>query len=204
MKHRRIFFLCATMTILLAWTLSGCAAVGVEVRGVEPAPAAGATAVIDPPQASGPESPARATDTYADWAQYTNLDYGFVFHYPTTWTLTEEANLLKLSRRPFLLAITFQRKGDDMHPPWSGMPAGSFDSREAPPFMGQQIDSHALTFEGKVKVLTYGAEVGDVFFAMRLDDMTTADYQAIEISEAVQGEVDQIIGSFSSTGTGDS
>lgn len=40
------------------------------------------------------------------------------------------------------------------------------------------------------------AEVGDLMFSIRLEDVVTADYGAIDIPEAVQSEVDQIVGSF--------
>ena len=63
-------------------------------------------------------------------------------------------------------------------------------------FLGQEIDKNALVYEGKVKALTYSAEVDDLAFSIRLDDMVGTDYQAIEISEAVQDEVDRIVGSF--------
>ncbi len=49
-------------------------------------------------------------------------------------------------------------------------------------------------------MLLYSAEVDDLLIAIRLDDRskvdTEASYQAIEISEAVQNEVDEIVQSF--------
>ena len=63
-------------------------------------------------------------------------------------------------------------------------------------FLGQEIVKKSLVYQGKVKVLTYSAEVGDLMFSFRLEDTSTADYQAIEISEAVQSQADQIVSSF--------
>jgi len=154
------------------------------------------TAEQGPTQTPEPAAPQEAEDPYPGWASYANADYGFAFRYPPTWTLEEEANLVKLSRGSLLLTISYQRQSDDARPPWTGMPAGSFERRDAPAFMGQEIDSHALIYEGKVKVLTYGAEIGDVLYAIRLDDVTTADYQTIDLTGAIQGEVDRIVGSF--------
>ncbi len=135
-------------------------------------------------------------DAYPGWESYANADYGFAFHYPTTWTLEEEANLVRLRQGPLLLAIAFQRRGEDVPPPWTGMPAGDFESRGTTAFLGQEIEKNALVYEGQVKGLTYSAEVADLRFSIRLDDVVTADYQAIEVSETVQGEVDQIVESF--------
>lgn len=143
-----------------------------------------------------PEPAPAEEGPYPGWESYVNADYGFAFRYPPTWTLEEEANVVKLSRRTLLLAIAFRRQGENVPPPWTGMPAGDFESRGTMAFLGQEIEKISLIYEGKVKALTYGAEVSDVVFSIRLDDMATADYQAIEIPEAVQSEVDQIVGSF--------
>ncbi|RLC75833.1 MAG: hypothetical protein DRI81_11275 [Chloroflexi bacterium] len=168
----------------------------------KPAPAsevATDTPEATPTQVPDPTPTPEATevnDPYPGWASYVNADYGFAFRYPTTWTLEEEANLVKLSRGTLLLAVAFRRQNEDVPPPWSGMPAGDFENRDALPFLGQEIEKNALVYEGKVKVLTYDAQVGDLVFSIRLEDMVTADYQAIEIPEDVQSEADQIVGSF--------
>lgn len=130
------------------------------------------------------------------WKQYGNVDYGFVFRYPPTWTLEEQANLVTLSQGTLELAIAFRRQHEDVPPPWSGMPAGDFESRGKMPFLGQEIDKKQLMYEGKVKVLTYDATVGDLVFSMRLEDVVAADYAAIQIPNAAQSKADQIVGSF--------
>jgi hypothetical protein len=124
----------------------------------------------------------------------------FAFRYPTTWSLEEEPNLVKLRQDTLLLAIAFQRPGEEVPPAWTGMPAGDFESRDTLVFLGQEIEKRALVYEGKVKVLTYDVSVDDMVFSIRVDDMTEqssmAAYEAIEIPEAVQAEVDQIVESF--------
>lgn len=159
--------------------------------------------VEEPTQVPEPTPTEGVEDPYPGWASYANADYGFGFRYPTTWTIEEEANLVKLSQGTLLLAVAFQRQGEDAPPPWSGMPAGDFESRDALPFLGQEIAKNALVYEGKVKVLTYDAQVGDLLFSIRLEDMVTADYQAIEIAEDVQSEADQIVGSFEQAASGE-
>jgi hypothetical protein len=130
------------------------------------------------------------------WERYVNADYGFAFHYPPTWLLEEEANLVKLSRGRVLLAIAFRRQDEDVSPPWSGMPVGELENRGAIKFLGQEIEKESLIYEGKVKLLTYNAEIGDLIFSIWLWDLLTADYAAIEIPEAAQCEVDRIVASF--------
>ena len=145
--------------------------------------------LVVPTAGTGPNYP-------TGWATYVNENYGFSFRYPTTWTIEETSNLVKLRQGTLLLAIAFQRRGEDVPPPWTGMPAGDFRSRGTMAFLGQEIVKKSLVYQGKVKVLTYSAEVGDLMFSFRLEDTSTADYQAIEISEAVQSQADQIVSSF--------
>jgi hypothetical protein len=144
-----------------------------------------------PPATEGRDGP------YPGWAEYVNTDYGFAFRYPTAWTLRGRANLIKLSQGTLLLTIAYRRQGEEIpYWPWMGMPAGDFEGRGTMVFLGQEIEKTALVFEGKVKGLTYTAEVGDLLFAIGLDDRTAADYRTIEIPEAAQSKADQIVGSF--------
>jgi hypothetical protein len=182
MNNKR--YIWTSVLILLILTISGCrTTIEVQTSG-------------QPTQPPEPGSIPAMEAPYSGWASYVNPDYGFAFRYPVTWALEEDANLVKLSRGKFLLAIAFQRQSEDAHPPWTGMPAGSFESRGKVAFLGQESEMHSLVYEGKTKVLTYGAQVSDVLYAIRLDDMTTADYQSIEIPEALQDEVGRIVGSF--------
>jgi LysM repeat protein len=134
-----------------------------------------------------------------DWQSYSNSDYAFEFRYPSTWTLEEMPNLVKIDRGTLRLAIAFQRRGEDVPFPWTGMPAGDFEPRGVGQFLGQQIERQRLVYEGKVKVLTYNAEVGDLLFSLRLDDRAPGDYRDVSIPQAVQAEVDRIVGSFAHT-----
>ena len=130
------------------------------------------------------------------WESYANPDYEFAFHYPASWRLEETPNPVKLIQGKLRLAIAFHRQGQDVSPPWTGMPAGDFRSRGTMLFLDHEIDKNSLVYEGRVKVLTYAAQVGDLVFSIRLDDMVSADYGSVEIAEAMQIEVDRIVGSF--------
>jgi len=141
-------------------------------------------------------TPADDEGPYAGWARYENAAYGFAFRYPATWTLEEEAHLVLLRQGPLLLAISYKRAGEEVQPPWSGMPAGEVERRGTMAFMGQEIAKSALVYEGRVKVLTYSAKSGEVAFVLRLEDVESADYGAIALSEALEQEADRIVGSF--------
>jgi hypothetical protein len=191
--------------------ISGCDGATIEPTAEPANPATVATAVVTPSEAAptaeptaektptpipGPIPTKEADDPYPAWDSYTNEAYQFAFRYPTTWTLEEEPNLLKFSQGTLLFAVAFQRQGESVRSPWTGMPAGESESRGTVLFLGQEIDKNVLVYEGKVKALTYSAKVDDLTFSIRLDDMAGVDYRTIKISEAVQGEADQIIGSF--------
>ena len=130
------------------------------------------------------------------WERYVNEAYGFAFQYPPTWTLETGENLLKLKRGTLLFAIAFQWSDEDVPPPWTGIPAGDLESQEALAFMDGEIEKQVLVYEDKVKMLLYSAEIDKLLISMRLDDAAETDYQAIEISKAVQSEIDEIVRSF--------
>jgi hypothetical protein len=135
-------------------------------------------------------------DPYPGWESYTNDEYHFAFRYPTAWALEEESNLLMLSQETLLFAVAFQHQDETAPFPWTGMSAGDLESRGKILFLGQEIDKNALVYEGKIKALTYTANVDDLLFSIRLDDMAGTDYQAIELSNSTQDEIDRILASF--------
>ena len=188
---------CTTTTVKPTTELDNPApGVTIVAAASESVPTANPSAENTPTPAPEPTPTQEVDDPYPGWESYANEAYQFTLRYPATWTLEEESNLLKFSQGTLLFAIVFQRQGESVPSPWAGMPAGDFESRGTMLFLGQEIDKNALVYEGKVKALTYSAEVDDLAFSIRLDDMVGTDYQAIEISEAVQDEVDRIVGSF--------
>ena len=202
--------------VMLTTIISGCdATLGEPTKepheSVQIATAVIATAVVDAPEETStapvpvektrapvpePSSTPIIVDPYPGWLSYSNETYEFTFRYPAAWTLKEESSLLMLSRGTLLFAVAFQRQGEDVPSPWTGMPAGDIESRGTIMFLEQEIDKQALVYEGKVKGLSYGAEVDDLLFFIRLDDVAQVDYGAIEISKSTQDEIDQIVGSF--------
>ncbi|MBN1658024.1 MAG: hypothetical protein JXA93_06455, partial [Anaerolineae bacterium] len=141
-------------------------------------------------------------DMYLGWKQYTNRAYEFAFRYPPTWLLEEEANLVRLKQGTLLITIAFRRPDEHVQSVGSGMPAGEIKGRGTIEILGQEVEEQALVYEGKVKALTYDAHVASLVLNIRFEDMAAVDYRATDIPDAMQHEVDQIVGSLSSTATG--
>ncbi|UCF62346.1 MAG: DUF333 domain-containing protein [Anaerolineaceae bacterium] len=152
-------------------------------------------------------------DPYDGWAMYTNEEYGFTFRYPSAWMLeevpdedtTDEGGLhygksVQLRQGDLLLYIGYRFISEDVFLGGTGMPAGEAEERGFVYFLGGEIMKTAVIYEGKVKVVFYDtAEVDDLVFVIRLDDLSVGDYETIDIPEVVQFEVDNILGSFERT-----
>lgn len=176
----------ATMLIFLALSLDHCGA-GTPAAQLTPA------------NASERGEGNAGEDLYPGWERYANTEYEFAFRYPPTWALEEEANLVRLKRGTLLLTVAFHRPDEQAPSAGSGMPAGEIKRRGTIKFLGQEVEKKALVYEGKVKALTYNAQIGNLVLDIRCEDMVGADYRVVDISEAMQHEVDQIVGSFDAT-----
>jgi putative hemolysin len=149
-------------------------------------------------------------DPYQGWNMHRNTEYGFSLRYPTQWSLDDVPDedtsaqggphygrSLQLQRDGVLLYIGYRRADERVILGGTGMPAGEFDPRGEVYFLGQMLKKQALVYEGKVKALTYDrAEVDDLVFVIRVDDMRQMDYSGLEISDEIQWQVDEILGSF--------
>jgi putative hemolysin len=165
-----------------------------------------------PPESQGePEAEAEVeVDPYPGWNAYSNPEYGFSMRYPVEWSLEDVPDedttaqggphygrSLQLTREGVLLYIGYRRADEQVVLGGSGMPAGDFEPRGKVLFLDQMMDKQALVFEGKVKALVYSqAQVDDLVFVIRADDMRPLDYGELEISAEIQEQVDQILGSF--------
>lgn len=129
-------------------------------------------------------------------ALYVNEDYGFAFRFPTTWALEEPGEqMVMLTQGGLRLAIAFQPPGSDP-PRLGGLPAGELKTVGSMVFLGEEINKQAVMYQDKVKVLLCDAKAGDLLFAFRLDDVTAADYAAVEIPETAEQDMAEILASF--------
>jgi hypothetical protein len=144
-----------------------------------------------PVDREGPEGP------YPGWGKVVNEDYGFAFRYPLTWTLLrEEVNYATLCQGALNLTIAYRRQGEDVSLPRSGLPAGDLVDLDLMHVQGHAIARQALIYEGKVKMLLYKGPLRDLLLTAWLEDVTTLDYPAIDLSETLRDQVDQIVGSW--------
>jgi formylglycine-generating enzyme required for sulfatase activity len=142
------------------------------------------------------------SDLYDGWYRYTNLDYGFSFHYPPDWTLEERLHALVfrhevVDTRRF--TVGYHGIDKDLWLFRTGMPAGDFVPRGSVPFLGRELSRNVLVYEGKAKLVSYSygdaTPWGDVVFHIVLEDFAD-DYEALDLPEEVQSQVDQVVSSF--------
>jgi hypothetical protein len=160
-------------------------------------------------------APTPAPIVEKEWKTYTNANYGFSFRYLGTWTLEQVpardetaqggpqfAPAVKLGRQTLALIIGYKRAAEDAVIE-AGAPAGDLETRGSVTFLKQEMPRVVLVLAGKDKAIYYqgaGAVIraGDLVFGISLQDFA-ADYDAIDIPDAVQAEVDQIVASFELT-----
>jgi formylglycine-generating enzyme required for sulfatase activity len=141
------------------------------------------------------------SDRYDGWHRYTNLDYGFSFHYPPDWTLEDRLHQLILRHKvaeTLRFTVEYHRVDEDLWLYRTGMPAGDFVPKGSVRFLGQEIARNVLVYEGKDKLVGYdlGAVArGDLVFGCTLEDFRD-DYEALDLPEDVQRQIDQIVTSF--------
>jgi formylglycine-generating enzyme required for sulfatase activity len=142
------------------------------------------------------------SDRFDGWYRYTNLDYSFSFHYPSDWTLEERLHALVFHHQvvdTLYFTVGYHRVDEDLWLLRTGMPAGDFVSRGSVPFLGRALLRNVLVYEGKDKLVSYGygdaQPWGDVVFGFFLDDYN-ASYEAVDLPEEVQSQIDQVVASF--------
>jgi formylglycine-generating enzyme required for sulfatase activity len=146
------------------------------------------------------------SDRYDGWLRYTNLDYGFSFHYPPDWTLEERPRTLVFQHKvidTLYFTVGYHRVDGDLWFLRTGMPAGDFVPRGSVPFLGRERLRNVLVYEGKDKVVSYsyGGTVPwtDVLFSFFLDEFH-GDYGALDLPDDVQSQIDQVVSSFELVG----
>jgi hypothetical protein len=147
------------------------------------------------------------TSTVADsdlldgWSKYTNLDYGFSFHFPPDWALEERPHQVTLRHKvvdTLQFRLDYRRVSEDIGIWRTGMPAGDFVPRGSVQFLGQEISRDVLIYDGKDKLVAYNFGAlprGDVIFDPVLED-GRVDYEDVDLPEEVQRQIDQVMTSF--------
>ncbi|MBC8253851.1 MAG: SUMF1/EgtB/PvdO family nonheme iron enzyme [Ardenticatenia bacterium] len=138
------------------------------------------------------------SDPYDGWYRYTNLDYGFSFHYPPDWTLEDRLHLLILRHEvvnTLRFTVEYRRVTGDLWVFRTGMPAGDFVSRGSVRFLGRELSRDVLVYEGRDILVSYSygnaMPWGDVAFFFVLED-----YRSVDLPKDMQSQIDQVVTSF--------
>ncbi len=147
---------------------------------------------------------------FGELLSYTNLDYGFTLHYPSTWTVEEVTDAafvgpgsrsVQLRQGTVKLVIGYRRIGEEAAIGGSGAPGGEFEVRGTAQMLDQDVERYVIVYEGKDKVVMYGQpgpptlSAGGLEFALRMDDFDP-DYDSVELSQTLQNEADMIASSL--------
>jgi putative hemolysin len=145
----------------------------------------------------------KAVPSQVPLSKYTNDAYGFSFNQPDTWTVEESDHSVTFHHQDYALFVGYQWANEQQMPFRTGMPAGDFVDGGTFKLLGQDYPKKMLVFEGKTKVVEYGANIplNNLRLYIWLDS-SGADYAALDIPVEIIAEADQILTSFALTGGG--
>jgi hypothetical protein len=155
---------------------------------------------MSPPPAPSPKPITEAP--HEGWLQYLNSEYRFSFWHPSSFSLVEEPNAVKLAQDDWELVIAFGWMGQDLQIVSGETLEGQFQMVGFPSkFLGQEIQVFLNTFDGKVKTVFYGQPLLEIdtgasqIFAITLnavgDGFEPGDY----LSE-LHPQMDEILATF--------
>jgi hypothetical protein len=134
---------------------------------------------------------------------YRNAGYGFSFQYPSTWKLSEPANLpnyIQLTSKKAVLSIGYRRATQPARIQRTGVGSGDFARAGSIQFLGKTLQRDRLVYGSKVKGVFYQTDcefrVGDLVFTLGLDDDRASVYEDVDIPADIQKEADLILESF--------
>lgn len=171
-----ILFLAFVIAILVPLTACAPAALGAVEIGIEPT----ATPAV---------------------LRYTNVEYGFAFEYPTTWTLAEQDHAAILTQGSSRLTLNFRWVTENIDPTLgrTGMAAGTPIYSGKVAFLGMALPINVVELDNLRKYVIYGdtgsTEVGDLAFGIVLEDLQT-DYMELNLPEQTISEANAILESF--------
>jgi lipoprotein-anchoring transpeptidase ErfK/SrfK len=144
--------------------------------------------------------PAASTTEEPRFETYVNAGYGFSFRYRPEWQLMEGRNYVSLSQGSTTLVIGYRHGTEDPNICCrQRLPKGELVEVGTVACGEEDVDRSLLTCEGKTKAVVYGGSeeisLGELRFLFYLEDFR-ADYDAAEIPEDVQRQVDRVISSL--------
>jgi hypothetical protein len=154
-------------------------------------------------------TPRLVEDPHPGWATYIDLDNRISFRYPSGWTVEEMSgredeslcnisSSVKLRQGSLTLVIACERARQGVVIK-SWVREGEWLRQGVVDVLGQKVPRLVLVHQGKEKAVYYngtsGIRVDDLVFCIALID-TGSDFEAIDIPQELQAEVDQIIESL--------
>ena len=130
-----------------------------------------------------------------------NHEYGFAFHYGSTWALTEAPHAVRLTQGTLTLSIGYRWAMESVNIfGRTGVPAGDFICDGKIQFLGKVIPAQILEYQRKDKAVFYGengrVEAGDLVFVLFSEDLNGTHYDQLDIPKGLQDEVKGILESF--------
>ncbi len=141
-----------------------------------------------------------ATRASRELATYRNEVYGFSFRYPSRWELVEGQNFVGLSYGSIHLVIGYRHTVEEPNIcRWDDLPEGDLVAVGTVRCSGEDIGKAVVQRSERTKAVVYGDNeeigIGDLMFLFYLGDFA-ADYEAADIPEDVQDEMDGVIESL--------
>lgn len=139
--------------------------------------------------------------------EYRNSVYGFTFQYPPSWSLQEEAHLIKLSQGTLSLLIGVRRNDEQVNLGPDQVPPGTLSQWGFVRFFGYQVPRQVLNQDGRITAVFYNGPkpiivspstaATSLEFVIILYDYNPNTGQ-VNIPAERQAEADRIVESFRS------
>jgi len=143
---------------------------------------------------------------------YENSDYKFSFQIPAGWVLEElvweemegPTQAVILTKDQYRIVLHYKTVFEDVFIGPRGMAQGELVKLDEVSIFDRMVDGHSLVFEGKTKMLMYGANTNELRFFAGLDGETGPDLgytdEEIDIPQEIQIEFITLVQSLTRTG----
>jgi putative hemolysin len=162
------------------------------------------------PIATEPAPPEPTEAVLPEKVTYRDDEYRFEVAYPAHWefevsSIGQESDLhpfsklLRFSMENWVLSlhVKFNR---DTTVIGGGFGAGDMVQEGIVSLLGKSVPVNKLVYEGKTKLVWYGAQMDDIEIFAKLEDTSHQDYGQIVIDSAIQAEAEKILESLTRIG----
>ncbi len=117
---------------------------------------------------------------------YNNTRYGFRFDNLYNWSASEEGQLVKITNQNYVLTVSFLFNNEAVMPVRPAQIDGELTTGSKLAFLGQELPTHNLVFNDKVRRVVYGGwvNVGQLALVMWLESADSGELPSSVIEEA--------------------